>query len=205
MAISDNDRSRTDGSTTPPGEDERIRKEVCDRMEKNGHLNARGISVRVESGEVWLRGEVDSERQRLLAVNIADSVSGVRDVHNRLSILGLEGRKKWAEAGAEGKEQQQGIDWRPQLHPGMPVIGTEGDKIGRVKEVWENDFLVARRLARDIYVSMFNIDNIKNATVMLNIPAHKIGEIGWEKLEQDQGQNEESGPGKSTDRIQKQS
>ncbi len=205
MAISEGGRNSVNGAANASGSDERIRQEVCDRMEKNGHLNVRGISVRVANGEVWLRGEVDNERQRLLAVNIADSVSGVRDVHNRLSILGLEGRKKWAEAGAEGKEQQQGIDWRPQLHPGMPVIGTEGDKIGRVKEVWENDFLVARRLARDIYVPFFYIDNIKDDTVMLNIASDKVGEMDLENPRKGEGQNDQSGPGKSTDRIQKQS
>ncbi len=200
MAISDKDPNGMQRSSAGPSEDERIRKEVCDRMEKNGHLNARGISVRVENGEVWLRGEVDSERQRLLAVNIADSTTGVRNVHSHLAILGLEERKKWAEAGAEGKEQQQGIDWRSQLRPGMPVIGTEGDKIGRVKEVWENDFLVARRLARDIYVPFFYIDNLKNDTVMLNIPSDKVGDMDLENPEKREGQNEQSGPGKSTDR-----
>ena len=39
-----------------------------------------------------------------------------------------------------------------QIQVGMTVVGLEGDPIGKVKEVRQNDFLVDRPLARDIYV-----------------------------------------------------
>jgi osmotically-inducible protein OsmY len=49
-------------------------------------LDASDIEVRVEHGEVWLRGVVAGRGARRLPEDIADSVTGVRDVHNELRV-----------------------------------------------------------------------------------------------------------------------
>ena len=155
--------------------DERIREDVCDRMTAHGQLDARGIEVEVPDGEVWLRGEVDNRGAKRLAENIADGVPGVVDVHNRLKIMGLKGRRDWAEAGAKAKQGQEGIDWQREIRPGMSVIGADGSEVGRVKQVRSNDFLVDRPMARDAAIPYSLVDNLKDRTVMLLIRSDQVG------------------------------
>ena len=66
--------------------DERIYEDVCERMTRHGQLDASDIEVQVQNGEVTLTGAVQDRRAKRLAEDIADSVSGVQDVSNRLQI-----------------------------------------------------------------------------------------------------------------------
>jgi len=63
-----------------------IRDDVCERLTRHGELDASSISVRVEDGEVILEGTVESRIAKRMAEDAAESVSGVRDVQNRLRV-----------------------------------------------------------------------------------------------------------------------
>jgi hypothetical protein len=63
-----------------------IREDVCERLTRHGGLDASGIRVRVEEGEVILEGEVDSRHAKRMAEDTAESVSGVREVRSRLRV-----------------------------------------------------------------------------------------------------------------------
>lgn len=76
--------------------DDRIEEDVNEALTRHGQVDARGIIVRVENGEVTLEGNVNSRREKRLAVDIVDSLPGVRDVHSRLRIAG--------QPGAEGSD-----------------------------------------------------------------------------------------------------
>ena len=65
--------------------------------------------------------------------------------------------------------------------PGMRVVGSDGDDVGRVKECRESDFLVDRSMQRDIYVPYSAVQDISDDTVALNIPADQVDEMGWAK------------------------
>jgi hypothetical protein len=80
--------------------DQRIEEDVCDRLTTHGHLDARHISVNVKDGEVTLTGTVDSRQEKRTADAIADSVSGVKDVHNQLKVQQSPGQQ-------QGQGQQQ--------------------------------------------------------------------------------------------------
>lgn len=67
--------------------DARIREDVCDRIERSGWVDASDVEVQVHDGEVTLTGTIESRRAKRLVEDIVDSVSGVRDVHNRLRIV----------------------------------------------------------------------------------------------------------------------
>jgi osmotically-inducible protein OsmY len=67
-------------------QDERIREDVNDRLTWHGGVDATNIQVRVENGEVTLEGTVEDRRQKRLAEDIAEDVSGVKDVHNHLHL-----------------------------------------------------------------------------------------------------------------------
>ncbi|MCZ7574451.1 MAG: BON domain-containing protein [Ardenticatenaceae bacterium] len=66
--------------------DGRIRDQVNDRLFRHGQIDASDINASVNNGEVTLEGTVASRRQKRMADDVADSVAGVRDVHNRLQI-----------------------------------------------------------------------------------------------------------------------
>lgn len=66
--------------------DTRISEDVCDALTDNADLDASGIEVHVETGEVTLGGTVPNRYSKRLAEDVAGSVRGVVDVHNRLTI-----------------------------------------------------------------------------------------------------------------------
>jgi hypothetical protein len=68
--------------------DDHIEAEICERMTDHPQLDARDIDVEVTGGEVRLGGSVSSRFAKRLAEDIADSVSGVREVHNELRVRG---------------------------------------------------------------------------------------------------------------------
>jgi osmotically-inducible protein OsmY len=78
--------------------DERIREDVCERMSQHGQLDASDIEVRVTAGEVTLQGSVATRYAKRAAEDLAESVSGVREVHNQVRVSAIQ----------EGQQGQQG-------------------------------------------------------------------------------------------------
>ena len=66
--------------------DDRIREDVCDRLTDDPYVDATDIEVAVAAGEVTLSGLVRRRADKRRAEDIADHVSGVRDVNNRLRV-----------------------------------------------------------------------------------------------------------------------
>ena len=66
--------------------DDRIREDLCDRMTDDPILDASEIEIDVRQGEVTLTGLVTSRDQKRRAEDIAESISGVRDVTNQLRV-----------------------------------------------------------------------------------------------------------------------
>jgi osmotically-inducible protein OsmY len=66
--------------------DERIEEDVCERLTENAELDASEIGVQVHNCEVTLSGTVEDRYFKKLAENIAESVSGVKDVHNQIRV-----------------------------------------------------------------------------------------------------------------------
>jgi BON domain-containing protein len=81
--------------------DDRIREEVCERLTRHGHLDASGIDVNVRNGEVTLEGTVEHRRDKRVAEDAIESISGVKDVHNHLRV-------EHQHAGTAGASGQQG-------------------------------------------------------------------------------------------------
>jgi hypothetical protein len=64
--------------------DARILEDINERLTDDPRLDASGIEVAVDGGEVTLSGTVDSREARRRAEDLAESVSGVAYVMNRL-------------------------------------------------------------------------------------------------------------------------
>jgi hypothetical protein len=81
--------------------DDRICEDVSERLTQHGQLDASNIEVDVQNGEVTLKGTVNSRKEKRMAEDTADSVSGVKDVHNQLKI------EQQGEKGQQGQQRNQ--------------------------------------------------------------------------------------------------
>lgn len=66
--------------------DDRIREDVSDRLRDDEHIDAGDIDVSVSECEVVLSGTVESRFAKRHAEDLAESVSGVRNVENRIRV-----------------------------------------------------------------------------------------------------------------------
>jgi osmotically-inducible protein OsmY len=66
--------------------DERIKEDVNDRLSDDYYLDASEVEVVVANSEVTLTGTVNSREDKRRAEDIAESVSGVTNVENRLRV-----------------------------------------------------------------------------------------------------------------------
>lgn len=66
--------------------DEHIKEAVCERLTAHGWIDPRQVVIDVRQGEVDLSGTVNRREEKYLAEDIASSVAGVTEVHNRLSV-----------------------------------------------------------------------------------------------------------------------
>jgi hypothetical protein len=71
--------------------DERIRDDVNDRLTDDPWIDAGDIDVQVQAGIVTLTGKVESRDDKRRAEDVAEVVSGVRDVSNQLRVERREG------------------------------------------------------------------------------------------------------------------
>jgi len=65
---------------------ERIREDISDRLSDDGMLDATDIEVQMEGNDVILSGTVSSREAKRRAEEIAEAVSGVSNVENRIKL-----------------------------------------------------------------------------------------------------------------------
>jgi len=66
--------------------DERIREDLCDRLSDADDIDASEVECQVRNGEVVLTGSVPTRALKHRIENLADRVSGVRDVRNEIKV-----------------------------------------------------------------------------------------------------------------------
>jgi len=66
--------------------DDRIREEVCELLTRNHDVDATNIEVTVHEATVVLSGTVDDRRSKRIAEDVAQEVSGARDVQNQIRV-----------------------------------------------------------------------------------------------------------------------
>jgi hypothetical protein len=71
--------------------DASLLEDVCERLTWHDAIDPSDVDVSIDDGEITLAGTVESRDARRLAEDIAESVRGVRDVHNRLKVRGRAG------------------------------------------------------------------------------------------------------------------
>ena len=66
--------------------DDRIREDINERLTDHPEVDASEIEVQVKAGEVTLTGIVEERQAKRIAEDIAENVSGVKDVHNQIRV-----------------------------------------------------------------------------------------------------------------------
>jgi hypothetical protein len=82
--------------------DERVEEDINDRLTDHGDLDPTDIEVKVNNGEVTLSGSVDSRWAKRAAEDVAESVSGVKDVNNNLRVT-----QSWQEERGQEQSRQE--------------------------------------------------------------------------------------------------
>jgi osmotically-inducible protein OsmY len=67
--------------------DERILEDVCEQLAAHPLIDASGMDVHVDKGEVTLEGDVFDRRMKFMSEDVAANCTGVKEVHNRLLIV----------------------------------------------------------------------------------------------------------------------
>ena len=84
--------------------DDRIREDINDRLTDHPDLDATNIEVTVRQAEVTLSGSVDDRYAKRLAEDIAESVTGVKDVQNHIRVAQ---ESEWRTSGETGVSDQE--------------------------------------------------------------------------------------------------
>ena len=66
--------------------DERIKEDINDRLSDDSFLDATEIDVTVSDGEVTLTGTVENRIDKRRAEDLAEDISGVKNVQNQLRV-----------------------------------------------------------------------------------------------------------------------
>jgi len=66
--------------------DDRIKEDINDRLTDYAYIDASEIDVQVANGEVVLTGTVETRYEKRMAEDVAEGVSGVRNVENRIRV-----------------------------------------------------------------------------------------------------------------------
>lgn len=84
--------------------DDRVFEDVCERLSEDPMVDASDIEVRCKDGQVALTGSVAGRWMKHRAEDIADSVSGVQDIDNRIRVARGDARR-----GAHGDTADEGV------------------------------------------------------------------------------------------------
>jgi hypothetical protein len=157
--------------------DDRIFEEVCERLSQHGQIDASDIEIDVENGEVFLKGKVHNRHTKRMAEDVSATVPGVMDVNNQLKVHDQSRHEH------TGRHRQMGSsmggEMRNKIRDRMKVLGRDKQEIGEVKEIRDNDFLVDRPLARDVYVPFNACSEITRDRIVLNVKADEVNDQDW--------------------------
>jgi hypothetical protein len=87
--------------------DQQIVEEACQRLERDGEVDATDIEVSAEDGIIRLRGTVPDRQTKRRAEECVESIYGAKDVMNELRVS-REGREQWQGSQSQGSQTGRG-------------------------------------------------------------------------------------------------
>lgn len=104
--------------------DDRIKEDVSDHLSDDPMVDASGIEVAVDKGEVTLTGEVESRQSKRHAEDCVDRVAGVKHVQNNLRVKASTGTSSGSSTGQSGTSGQSGSSTSSQSGSAGKTPGT---------------------------------------------------------------------------------
>ena len=150
-------------------------------------MTASDIEVRVSDCSVTLSGSVPARRQKWLAEEAVERVYGVRDINNDIKVKpshpssGSYTATTYAVGVAYGTSPSLGRFDRVALYKGMQVVGSDSNRVGKIKEVRADDFLVDRPMAVDLFLPFSAVRRVHEDQAILEVPAEEVDALGWTK------------------------
>jgi osmotically-inducible protein OsmY len=94
--------------TEPSASETRLREQIREQLRRRGRVDVTKIGVDVHESQVLLWGSVASESERAIAVEVARSVAGSKNVLNRIHVYRSQAPARGSRSGCV------------QLDPGNP-------------------------------------------------------------------------------------
>lgn len=104
--------------------DDRIKEDINDRLSDDPFIDASDIDVTVSNAEVTLTGTVDHRSTKRRAEDLAESVSGVKNVENRLRVSQNSGSSS-SGSQTTGLSGMSGASGTPGSQSSSPVAGSD--------------------------------------------------------------------------------
>jgi hypothetical protein len=86
--------------------DQQIVEEACQRLERDGEIDASDIEVTAEDGVIKLRGTVHDRRAKRRAEECVESIYGAHDVMNELRLSQQSRESQGTQTGRGGQTSQ---------------------------------------------------------------------------------------------------
>ena len=106
--------------------DERIKEDVNDRLSDDYYLDASDVEVTVSNTEVTLTGTVNSRDDKRRAEDLAEQVSGVSNVENRLRVKQQSGYGNYSTSGTSTGASMGTSSTGTDTSTGTGISGTPG-------------------------------------------------------------------------------
>ena len=87
--------------------DEKVIEEACQRLERDGDIDASEIEVTAEDGVIRLRGTVEDRQTKRRAEECVESIYGVRDVMNELRVSQQSAQQRQGSQAAQTSQTGQ--------------------------------------------------------------------------------------------------
>jgi len=72
------------------------------------------------------------------------------------------------------------------LKPGWDVVGNDGHRVGKIREVGQNYLLTSMPgLAGDLYIPASAIANVEHEVIYLSVPQPDVAQMGWDQPPRD--------------------
>jgi hypothetical protein len=115
--------------------DQQILEDACQRLERDGEIDASEIEVSAEDGVIRLRGTVPDRRTKRRAEECVESIYGARDVMNELRVVQQGGEQsrgtQWlGSQSGQGAHASQGSQAPGSQATGQPSSGTQSSTPG---------------------------------------------------------------------------
>jgi osmotically-inducible protein OsmY len=101
--------------------DERIKEDISEHLTHHGEIDASEIEIQVQNGEVTLTGTVDHRQAKRLAEDVAERVSGVRDVHNHIRVSSSQSQSLTSSTSQSSSSQSHSNEQPSQENSGNRV------------------------------------------------------------------------------------